>query len=313
MTTWCVERIHIPIRSMISHFRSLQEKSYPGYLKLFHLMFPLFPSGEPIFESDWDVLIVLDACRLDLMDEVQGEYSFIPRVDSRRSVDSMTRPWMTKNFATKYRSQTENTCYICGSPFSQIVLDQDDFLELEEIWKHCWDDELGTIPARPVTDWAISNHREHSPDRMIVHYLQPHHPFVPDPDLDPGQSIDYFNEEPWDDIWTRLQRGEVTKGRVWNAYRDNLRYVLDDVEILLNNIDADNVVITSDHGNAFGEWGIYGHPMHIPLRCLRIVPWIETSAVDTGNRNPKRHLNHADSGLEDRLTALGYHESAAVR
>jgi hypothetical protein len=157
-----------------------------------------------------------------------------------------------------------------------------------------------------MTDRAIEVGRDHDPERMVVHYLQPHHPFIPDPELDPGQSIENFTEEAWDDIWDRLRHGEVSKERVWNAYRENLRYVLADVELLLENVDAETVVITSDHGNAFGEWGIYGHPMHTPLSCLRTVPWIETTATDTGTRDPEEHESSVDSDVQDRLRQLGY-------
>jgi len=40
------------------------------------------PDGTPIYEREWDVLVVLDACRLDLMEGVADEYEFIERVDS---------------------------------------------------------------------------------------------------------------------------------------------------------------------------------------------------------------------------------------
>jgi hypothetical protein len=38
---------------------------------------------------------------------------------------------------------------------------------------------------------------------------------------------------------------------VWEAYLDNLRYVLDNIEELLQNVDG-KVVISADHGELFG-------------------------------------------------------------
>ena len=38
-------------------------------------------------------------------------------------------------------------------------------------------------------------------------------------------------------------------------------YVLNDIGILLDNLDAERVVITADHGEAFGEYGILGHKL----------------------------------------------------
>jgi arylsulfatase A-like enzyme len=157
-----------------------------------------------------------------------------------------------------------------------------------------------------MTDRAIEVGRDHDPERMVVHYLQPHHPFIPDPELDPGQSIENFNEEAWDDIWDRLRHGEVSKERVWNAYRENLRYVLADVELLLENVDAETVVITSDHGNAFGEWGIYGHPNGSLHPAVKHVPWAVTNAADTGEYDPDVERESSEASVEERLDGLGY-------
>jgi len=286
--------------------RGVGDSLYPAYVKLFHLGFRFAGEGVPIYDREWDLLVVLDGCRMDLMTEVADEYAFIESVDSATSVDTMTQPWMMANFGEDYRSETAGTAYVCGSPFSDATLDAEEFLLLEEVWKDGWNDDLGTVLPRAMTDRAIEVGRDHDPERMVVHYLQPHHPFIPDPELDPGQSIENFNEEAWDDIWDRLRHGEVSKERVWNAYRENLRYVLADVELLLENVDAETVVITSDHGNAFGEWGIYGHPMHTPLSCLRTVPWIETEAKDTESRESEEHVCSVASDVQDRLRQLGY-------
>jgi len=89
--------------------------------------------------------------------------------------------------------------------------------------------------------------------------MQPHFPAVPEPDLTwvatkletPGSKTD---------VWHRLFRGKVELEQVINAYRENLCLVLDEVEQLVQNFDAEDVMITADHGQAFGEAGIYGHP-----------------------------------------------------
>lgn len=286
----------------------LRDVVYPAYLKLLHQWFRFTGPGTSIYEREWDLLIVLDACRLDLLREVKDEYDFIEGVGELTSVDTMTHPWMEKTFGERFRSEMAETAYVCGSPFSEQLLEASDFDVLDETWLDGWDAELGTLPPRPVTDRGIQIARESDPERLILHYLQPHHPFIPHPDLDPGQSIDEFNEEPWRDIWARLRHGEVSRETVWDAYRDNLRHVLDDVAILLENVDADRVVITSDHGNAFGEWGVYGHPMHVPLSCLRVVPWVETTATDHETHEPAEHATEVDAKVSERLQQLGYHE-----
>jgi hypothetical protein len=56
--------------------------------------------------------------------------------------------------------------------------------------------------------------------------------------------------------------GDGDEEEIWESYIENLRYVLDHVEVLLENVDAEEVAISADHGNAKGEWG-----------CLRTPGW----------------------------------------
>ncbi|WP_159900217.1 hypothetical protein [Salinirussus salinus] len=300
------------LNDSFSHIRSdgiagVSEALYPVYKKFLHQVFRFSPDGTPIYNRNWDVLIVLDGCRLDLMQEVGPEFAYIAGVDQIRSVDTMTREWMKKNFTTEFSDKISDTAYICGNPHSDWLLDDKTFLALEEVWRHSWDQELGTLPPRPVTDQAISFARSNSPPRMIIHYMQPHYPFITAPEIDYGIDINRFGELPWDNVWDRLRKGELNETDVWHGYRENLRYVLKDIDLLLKNIDAENVVITADHGNAVGEWGIYGHPIHMPIDAVQLVPWIETTAVDEESYKPKEHKNTKDDQtVEDRLTQLGY-------
>lgn len=47
--------------------------------------------------------------------------------------------------------------------------------------------------------------------------------------------------------------------------------MLEEVELLLNNIEAEFVAFTADHENAVWEMGIYGHS-NVPIDALRVVP-----------------------------------------
>jgi chemotaxis signal transduction protein len=102
--------------------------------------------------------------------------------------------------------------------------------------------------------------------------------------------------------------GRGDRDEIWEAYIENLRYVLDSVEILLENIDAGKVVITSDHGNAMGEWGVYEHPLGVPIDSVKNVPWYETTAIDNGTRTPASSEREYtdDSEVESQLKSLGY-------
>jgi len=286
-------------------FRGLQDSLYPVYYKGLQQVSRFQSDGTHVYDREWDLLIVLDGCRVDAMEAVSSEYDHVSDVDSIASVNTMTLRWMEETFCNVDRS-FEDTTYVCGNPFSENVLSDTMFDELDEVWRYAWDDEIGTIPPRPLTDRTIQHIRSKSTDRVVVHYMQPHHPFIPRPDLDRGKQANDWNNESWESVWTKLQRGDVTEEEVRDAYHRNLEVVLDDIELLLNNVDADSVAITSDHGNAFGEWNVYGHPMNMPLRSLREVPWVETAATDSGAHEPAIHDDGVSSSVKDRLNQLGY-------
>ncbi|WP_143423243.1 alkaline phosphatase family protein [Halegenticoccus soli] len=302
VTRWAAESINA-IRTR--GFRGLADAARPVYRKALHQTLPL-SGGEPIYARDWDLLIVLDACRLDLFQEVAGEYDYIPSVDEFRSLDSMTKHWMLRNFTPAHADEMSETAYVCGNPFSEEVLKASDFALLDEVWRYAWSADLGTLPPRPITDRTINVAREHNPGRIIAHYMQPHCPFI-------SANNDYNQKkvEKWGaqgtDVWHQLEAGEVDQEQVWRDYRQNLRYVLDDLELLLENIDANQVVITSDHGNALGEWGLYGHPIHMPFKCLRNVPWVETTAKNAGTHVPETYRkSEVEVDTQERLESLGY-------
>ena len=268
--------------------------------------------GSSIYEREWDALIVLDACRVDVLNEISSEYSFLPsEISSKRSVASCSRLWMDRNFRPEYSRDMKNTVHVTGNPYSQDHLEGSWFHTLDEVWKYAWDSNLGTVPCRPITERAIKSSRTQNQNRLLVHYLQPHFPSVPEP-LDSAINLETFGDG-WNSIWDRLMKGDIDKESVWESYQENLRYVLNDVEILLQNIDAENVIITADHGNAFGEWGLYGHPPRTPISPLREVPWVRVSAQDSGNYEPSTEKGEnqldettVETTVESRLEDLGY-------
>ena len=275
--------------------------------------------GTPVWERDWDVLLILDACRTDLMREVAHEYEFVgsaENVGTHWSVASKSDDWLRRTFAPEFAEETERTAYVTGNPFTAKIDRPVEPARLDEVWRYAWDDDLRTIPARPITDRAVETWRtreELGVDRMIVHYMQPHSPFVSRPELGEYGTPDDFGEG-FGVLWGRL-REDLSIDEAWAAYRDNLRYVLDDVELLLENTDADRVAITADHGNGVGEFGVYGHPSDVLIPSVRRVPWVETVARDAGEYVPGTERAVADEGesdagdeVADRLRALGYAE-----
>lgn len=280
----------------------LGDVAYDLYTGLWWLAWPL-PRGTNVYEREWDLLIVLDACRVDLLRSVADEYDFLGDIERVESVGSMSKEWMAKTFTDEYADEVAETAYVTSNVFSDRMLDADRFGTLEEVWRDGWDQEADTVLPRTMTDRAIRTAREDDPDRLIVHYVQPHHPFV---GLDAGFDADPFGPALSDTVVDALRKGKVGRETFWEAYQDNLRLALDDVELLLSNADADRVAITADHGDALGEWGIYDHPVGCLHPAVRTVPWTTTTATDRETHAPEIDREADDSDVEDRLQALGY-------
>ena len=281
-----------------------RDSLYELYCGLWRYLGWHVPRGTNVYDREWDTLVVLDACRVDLLREVADEYPFVGPVESFESVGSMSEEWMVKTFTDEYAAETRRTAYVTSNVFSGRVLDADRFLELDEVWRYAWDDDLGIVPPRPVTDRAISVARERRPDRLIVHYMQPHHPFVAG-GAD-GFAADPFGSGGGTTVVDALRKGRISREAFWSAYRENLRLVLADVALLLANHDAGRVVLTADHGDALGEWGVYDHPAGYLHPVVTNVPWSETTAVDEGEYEPEVAPTAEAADVEERLRGLGY-------
>ncbi|QHS18264.1 hypothetical protein GWK26_02825 [haloarchaeon 3A1-DGR] len=162
-----------------------------------------------------------------------------------------------------------------------------------------------------MTDRGIAVSRDHDFDRVILHYLQPHPPYVANALAD-DRELEHHERDWWGYLG---ETGDYET--IWDTYLDELRYVLDDVELLLENVDAETVAISADHGEAFGEYWEYGHHTGSINPYVRKVPWVETTATDerthTPNTEPPAQQTDQNDGeaadeesTEDRLEALGY-------
>jgi len=275
-------------------------------LRRWHRANGLAERGEYVLDEEWDLLVVLDACRADMLAEVADEYSFLDQPGTFESAGSYSLSWMESNFGDAQKQEMAKTAMVTGNPFSETALEANDFYHLEEVWKHTWDDDVGTIPPRPITDHAISLARNSNPSRIVVHYMQPHEPFTTHPDLQQGSSAESWADAVDKSVWRSVQEGKVSEQRAREAYLDELQMVLDEVELLLENVDADRAIITADHGEAMGESGVYGHPPGVAIDALRLVPWYETTAEDSRTYEPEVDADKAGGEQLDRLRDLGY-------
>lgn len=294
------------------------------YLSIWYALTSRRPFGRNIYESEWDLLIILDACRADTLQEVADEYHFIEDVESVWSTGSQSAEWLASTFTEPYRKEISKTTYISGNGFSMGILengnrppanntipfdlsawsvvDESALNSHVKVWETNHDEIYGSVLPGPMTDYTIKEGRNGDAGRIISHYTQPHLPYV-------GRA--YREDRKATEVEERgyelLEEGKISRDEVYDVYKETLRWVLDDVEELLENIDAEKVVITSDHGEAFGEGMAYGHPEGFLHPVVRKVPWVETTASDTHSREPDIS---ADTGVEkdveEHLRDLGY-------
>lgn len=267
-------------------------------------------SGENFMENDWDNLIILDACRYDAFKQINtipGEFR-IATSPATRSRDFYQHHFDGKTF--------KDTVVITANPHIGFVKSEvHDFVPLWET--DCWDHELSTAHPKDVVDKALLLSEKYPDKRLFIHFVQPHLPFIGPK----GKQIDHQGmgggellggrSRELDSVWNRLVRGQLDHDTVWDAYIENLELTMPHVERLVEELDGKSV-ITADHGQAFGEWGQYGHGPWV--ESVYNVPWFEVESdgrktITDGETTESTYMVGSDRDeMKDRLRDLGYME-----
>jgi hypothetical protein len=271
-------------------------------------------AGTAIFEEDWDTLAVLDACRYDMFER----RSRLPgRLERRRSRGSATTEFLRANIDGR---DLRDTVYVTANP--QLHRNRESirasFHDVIDVWSEDgWDDDEGTVLPETVTEYAVRAAREYPHKRLLVHYMQPHYPFVESATAFDKHHLDA--QEAGENVWSQLMFGDldVDRAGIWRLYEDNLDRVLPHVESLLEAIEG-RTVVTADHGNMVGERSFplpireWGHPRGTYTHELVTVPWL---VHENGPRRTVRTEEPAadSTGVDeevvaDRLRNLGYAE-----
>lgn len=270
--------------------------------------------GVDVMDEDWDTLVILDGTRYDTFEEnnvLDGKLEF------RRSRGSQSSEFIQGNFSGE---ELHDTVYVTANPY---------VTELEDGVFHSvinllteWDDELQTVVPETVVDAAMDAFERYPNKRLIVHFMQPHYPFIGEK----GRSMNHRGFAPTDDsnlrsdrsIWNELQYdiSEDTPAEVKEAYEENLRLVFPHVQRIIDEIPG-KTVVSADHGNLLGDRlspipvRAYGHPRGLRAPELVKVPWFvvegETRRDIKSDPPEEEDQSSLDEDMvEDRLQALGY-------
>jgi len=256
-------------------------------------------------ETDWDVLVVLDACRYDALSRV----THWP-VESCRSPGTATGQWLR----ACERSGVLEDSYVATGNVNYANWDVG-AAEIEHVWRDHWSDHLGNVLPEPVLD-AADDFLADGSRPVVAHILPPHAPYV----AKVGNS--WIPAFPDTDVWRRnpdrddedklspqvaMASGQVDMDRAIDGYRASVEATWNTVVDYVSEWVADDitVIVTADHGETFGrlrDWGMYGHPNKVHVGPLTKVPWIVFESAAPIDEN------ESATGVQEKLEALGYVE-----
>jgi len=280
--------------------------------------------GEPadIVNKEWDNLIILDACRYDIF---KSYNIFDGELTPVISKGSNSREFMSGNFDQR---KLYDTVYVTAN--SNI-----DHMDCEEnfytVLKTYIDGTGGLFPEA-VYKKAVQAHSDHPEKRLIVHFMQPHAPYIGEKakamekklrDVDLAlKKVEEMDEKlvgnteyyiGVNEMRQAINEGYADREDLMELYRENLQIVLERVGKLVQKLDG-KTVITSDHGELLGERQYfspceYGHPRGIYVPKLRIVPWLEMdfdSRRKIVSEDPIGPVQATEEEIQSNLRQLGY-------
>lgn len=291
-----------------------------------NIWYARFGSGTSILEKDWDNLLLLDACRYD-------EFCIVSPYDNESINKRITLESRTPDFlrSTFNNGPYHDIVYVTANPqtlkyqyeSNSGKLFHDTISLLDE-----WDEETQTIKPDVVREAAIEAANKYPDKKLLVHFLQPHAPFLgPTAEsirqrtgktiggLNPGREYTDMDSK---NIETASYREILNQGikrdEIRTAYRETLELVIDECTEL-RKILSGKTAITSDHGELLGE-RLFGfgprqweHPGNVRNDELCIVPYISfgyDSRKEIKIEPPVEEQSVNKDVVDKRLQSLGY-------
>jgi len=134
---------------------------------------------DKIWKKEWDILIIFDACRYDFFERIYRDYldGYLEKV---KSAGSNTEEYFSSIFKGK---DFKDTIYISGIPWINSygygpLRAEKWFYKVIDAWDQGWDDSLGTVSPFALSEIADKIISTYSDKRFIIHYLQPHEPYL---------------------------------------------------------------------------------------------------------------------------------------
>jgi hypothetical protein len=275
--------------------------------------------GEPLYlpEEDWDTCIVLDACRFDTFESVNEREGTL---ESRVAPGSQTGKFLQANFPPD--STHGDIVYVNGNP-RLAAEEYGEFHDIIHVWENQWDEQFRTVLPAAMCEAALDVHEQYPDKRILVHFIQPHIPFIGDTarEIPNGAKIQTKVDGITDrekKAYDAVAAGDISSELPRKAYRESLSLALNEVYGLVDAVEG-KIVVTADHGELLGErsasffgnsgssYSRWGHPSNTPLKQLVKIPWWVPphDARRTVTEGQVRSSVETDATREQ-LEALGY-------
>lgn len=184
--------------------------------------------------------------------------------------------------------------------------------QIIDLWDEAWDEKDGTVKPADVNEQFFKKRSNLADRRNVIHYMQPHVPFLGRgkgrlngqiqktfssvkkkglaSDLAEGlidsvpsvvQKVENTETGMKLGLYSSLDVSSLVKviagdsrEKLMQYHEDSMRKAMEKASKLAEELDGD-VVVTSDHGDAFGEQGVWGHHVETHIEPLVEVPWLE--------------------------------------
>jgi len=251
-----------------------------------------------ILKEDWKYLAILDGCRYDYFKEVYkeilGEVGYLQKA---RCSSLDTIQWQKDTF-----KNCKDVIYLNTTINFDYRFETNTFFKVVHVWKNGWSSELGTTPAKAVNKAFLKEFAKHPTNRFLIHYMQPHTPFVtiggqPSNTIEKHQNME--RTEPHKYVSNLISESTAWTIKKWlrrkpnlpiekyfmehgkqgliGVYKNEIRLVLTYAKKLIDSYPG-KWILTADHGVRVGEKGRFGQ-CHIDVKEVREVPWMVIDSV----------------------------------
>ena len=270
-----------------------------------------------MIDKDWDILVIFDSCRYDIFSEYYKEIFPEAKLSKRDNTPfgiTSTQDWIDHTFSQKNCSDIVYVCPIyslkdwikdCSSKFFKVI----------EVWRTHWNREMETVLPDDMTGVAMDVIEKYKEKRIIIHYMQPHHPYLHwGGHKTKGDKLKPFlgDEKPVKHISYKRKLANIAEGicphlfwRItgrlgklpkWNlgyiwymhgregvirGYTMDLLYIMECVNKIKMRFPDKKIVISADHGEELGDGRIHKiYRMNYKLQRPKTkqvleVPWCE--------------------------------------